>query len=47
MIRYYAAAAGSLVLLAVAVTSGVVFEWVLLVWLAARLARIEEVRHGR
>ena len=42
----FAAAAGSLLLLAVAVVSGFPIEIVLLVWLGARLARIEEVTGG-
>ena len=46
MIGTYAAAARSLLLLAVAVVSGFPIEIVLLVWLGARLARIEEVDSG-
>lgn len=47
MIANSAAAAGSLVLLAVAVLSGFPIEILALVWLGARLARSEEERHVR
>ena len=47
MIGGIASAAGSLVLLAVAVMSGIPFEVLVLVWLGARLARLGEAHHVR
>ena len=47
MIGRYAAAAGSFVLLAVAVTSDAITSFIATLWLLAIVAKRAEARHGR